>query len=517
MRQRFALGLVFICGVGLAPTAFGWGRDGHRLVALIAAHDLSPTAAAEVTLLLDGQSLAAVASLPDSWRTSEPETANWHFVDIPRSDTGYDESRDCPAQQSEVGKDCAVAALAHFISVLGDENASKEHRARALTFVVHFVGDVHQPLHNADDHDRGGNGFPVTWFGAATHTVQTAKGPKQVAWNLHAVWDEAIIERTGLSESDHLASLLAMAPPADAANDSVTTWVNDAYQLAKANAYDIPAASKGKPARLGKQYFATNRPVVDAQLLRAGLRLRAILEHALGTEAPTLPPPPPPTSTSTTHAAHAAAKAHPHTGTSKSPGDCDWSPDAHARKSVKERAPSLAASYKALGSAASPKTPAWFFDTACKTWQPGVADLDVGDDADVVDVEKQKITVRGWIVAVKFERGEDHDFHFELSGTKTWEPAGHLIGEIPGGSAYCEARKKLWELVSKDPNRKGDSFPLQNPVKVVVTGFLFFDSHHASKSCEASGGRGIRGPEKAAPNVKTVWELHPVIAVREAE
>lgn len=214
----------------------------------------------------------------------------------------------------------------------------------------------------------------------------------------------------------------------------------------------------------------------------------------------------------------AAPKAHAKTkaAAKKSPGDCHWSQNAHARELVKDRAPETGDEYDEIGTTTHPKSPAWWFDTVCTDWEPQVAELNVGDDADVLDVEQQKVTLIGWIVAVKFERNEDHDLHIELSGTRAWEPAGHLIAEIPGGEDFCDARRTLWSLVSGDANAHGDSFALSKPVKVIITGFVFFDSHHVGNTCESSGGRGIHGPKHEAPNVKTVWELHPLIAVTKA-
>jgi acid phosphatase len=253
------------------------GRDGHQIVATVAARGLSEAAAAQVALLLDGKSLADVAALPDEWRKTEKETAEWHYVNIPKSDTAYNPTRDCPPQTSEVGHNCAVAAIEHFKTVLADRTASKEARARALIFVVHFVGDIHQPLHNADNHDLGGNKVLVTWFGAASHTYPGDSKP--VPWNLHTVWDDAMIERTGLTVDAYAGHLLAGTQPANATSGSTIDWVNAAYKLAKTKAYVIPA---GKPAPIGKAYYTKNLPVVDSQLLLAGLRLRSVLEAALG-------------------------------------------------------------------------------------------------------------------------------------------------------------------------------------------------------------------------------------------
>jgi hypothetical protein len=260
------------------PSLFAWGRTGHQIVAIVAARGLSPAAAAQVATLLGGKSLADVSALPDTWRSTQPETAGWHFVNVPKDDTAYDETRDCPPQNSEVGRNCAVAAIEHFKTVVADRTASKQARGRALTFLVHFVGDIHQPLHSADNNDRGGNNITVTWFGQATHKL----GTKDVAWNLHAVWDEGFIEHTGLTVDGYADQLLAGGVPPNATSGTTVDWVNDAYALAKSNAYVIPA---GDPAPLDEPYFATNLPVVDKQLLLAGLRLRSVLEAALGAGA----------------------------------------------------------------------------------------------------------------------------------------------------------------------------------------------------------------------------------------
>jgi hypothetical protein len=211
-----------------------------------------------------------------------------------------------------------------------------------------------------------------------------------------------------------------------------------------------------------------------------------------------------------------ASKHKPPISSGKSPGDCDWTQNAVAREPVKDRDPSVAAGYHEIGTPALPKAPAWWFDTVCTNWEPKVKNTNVDDNTGVLDLEKQKVTLTGWIVAVKFERGQDHDLHVELSGTPAWEPAGHLIAEVPGGEAFCNPRQTLWSLISGDPNAHGDKFALKNPVKVIVTGFVFFDSHHVGKTCEDSGGRGILGPNKEPANVKGVWELHPVIALSKA-
>jgi hypothetical protein len=269
--------LVGVFGILSAPSLFAWGQTGHQIVATVAARGLSPAAAKQVNVLLGGQSLADVAPLPDQWRKTDTQESGWHYVNIPKSDTAYDATRDCPPQQSEVGNDCAVAAIEHFKTVLADTTQSNDTRAKALTFIVHFIGDVHQPLHDADNNDEGGNKVAVTWFGAATHTYSGDSNP--VPWNLHAVWDDAIIAHTGMSVDAYATHLLKGPRPANATKGTTIDWTNASYKLAKSHAYVIPATS---PAPLGPKYYARNLPTVNRQLLLAGLRLRSVLETALG-------------------------------------------------------------------------------------------------------------------------------------------------------------------------------------------------------------------------------------------
>jgi predicted ester cyclase len=268
MRTRVAAALA-LCFLVTAPL-LAWGKQGHQIVATIAGRGLSPKVAAQVLDLLDGKTLADVAPLPDEWRSSQPETAGWHFANIPVSDTAYDETRDCPVQSGEVGNNCVVAAIEHFKTVLADGTQSKSDRGRALTFLVHFLGDSHQPLHCADNNDRGGNEVSVTWFGSADLDGYPA--------NLHAVWDEGIIEKRGLSVDDYATKLLKMPKPANVTKGTTADWVNESYNLAKKYAYKLPA---GTPPALGQKYYDANLAVVNRQLLRGGLRLRYILETAL--------------------------------------------------------------------------------------------------------------------------------------------------------------------------------------------------------------------------------------------
>src|SRR5690349_6886376 len=146
-----------------------WWDLGHRVVARIAETRLTPHTRAAVRDILGGQSLADASVWADNIRQYRHDADKLHYVNIPLRDTVYLPERHCPAGQ------CVIAAIEQDRQVLADPAASPDQRAEALRFLIHFVGDLHQPLHVADDGDRGGNDRPVTFLGHAT--------------NLHKVWD----------------------------------------------------------------------------------------------------------------------------------------------------------------------------------------------------------------------------------------------------------------------------------------------------------------------------------------
>jgi hypothetical protein len=249
-----------------ALNAYAWGPRGHAITATVAERHLTPAAAAQVDDLLDGQSLADVASFADDVRNGRPESAPWHFVDIPISVDTYSAARDCPAQASEVGHACVIAALDHFRAVLADTTKPRDKRAEALKFIVHFVADLHQPLHSANNNDRGGNQVQVRFLGAST--------------NLHKVWDSALINRAKIPDNndyaDHLEEFFEEGEVQQISAGTPVDWANEAHRLAITNAYRIPPSKT-----LGTAYVRRNLPVVDDQLMRGGLRLARLLNETL--------------------------------------------------------------------------------------------------------------------------------------------------------------------------------------------------------------------------------------------
>lgn len=243
-----------------APPAYAWGNRGHQIVALLAERHLTADARAEVNQLLGGDSLADVSTWADAVKNERPETKPWHFADIPLAEDDYNAGRDC------ANDDCIVAAIARFRTVLADENGDQRERAEALRFIVHFVGDMHQPLHCADNNDRGGNDVKVRLLGNDA--------------NLHQVWDSRLIDRAGRADNAayvaHLETLAGEDELDALAEGTVEDWANEAHDVAETHVYRFSGSRT-----LGRSYVRRNVPVVDAQLLRAGLRLAAVVNEAL--------------------------------------------------------------------------------------------------------------------------------------------------------------------------------------------------------------------------------------------
>jgi S1/P1 Nuclease len=244
-----------------SPQAFAWGNEGHRIIADIAWAHLNDTTLANLRKFLGDNDLASISTWADDIRPGRPETGPWHYVDIPPATPGY-APKDCP------NENCAVARIQSFAKILGDPSQPFAKRSEALKFVVHFVGDLSQPMHAMAD-ARGGNDIPVTVFGA------TQCGPYPC--NLHSVWDSELIDHTGMREHRYARELETMIATdhLQAGPDDPITWANQSLQLAK-QAWVQPQSN------IDEAYYLQERPVVDRQLALAGLRLAQILNEELG-------------------------------------------------------------------------------------------------------------------------------------------------------------------------------------------------------------------------------------------
>ena len=332
-KKVLAFVIALLSVLAIAPIrGYAWGDHGHRTVARIAARYLNDKAAAAINEILKADpylaqkcpnesslelKLACIASWPDPpLKDERPYTANWHFVNIPVTMVGnepfrtssYDVTRDCA--MSKRG-DCAILALERLRLVLANPNEAPISRAEALKFIVHIVGDLHQPLHNVTDKknigdekdlgDLGGNTKIVQWL-----SMETSPRWKGYHWNLHSVWDEGIIDRTleilKTDEDGYVNQLASMLPAkgdkslAKYQIGDAVAWADEGYKLAVFYAYrKLPAYDENyKYTKDGKEgyggyildaksgYYEATRDVVDAQLKKGGLRLAKVLNDLLG-------------------------------------------------------------------------------------------------------------------------------------------------------------------------------------------------------------------------------------------
>jgi nuclease S1 len=260
MRRSIALLLGLTVTVTATAAARRWGVEGHRVVARVAQSRLTPRALAEARRLLGGQNLEDVSTWADDIRRGRPATAPWHYVDIELSDSTYVESRDCPKG------DCAVDVINHELAILADRTRSDSARAEALRWVIHLVGDIHQPLHGSDDHDKGGNDVHVVYRGNSV--------------NLHSLWDTGLPRTLG-DEDAIVARIdreLAHRTDLDAIAESTPVqWAMESHDIAKRMVYGMLPPSH----QLDSAYVATAQGVIVERLLRGGVRLTAVLDRAL--------------------------------------------------------------------------------------------------------------------------------------------------------------------------------------------------------------------------------------------
>jgi len=250
-----APGALFVC----QPYAHGWGDKGHRIVAIIADAHLTEHSREEIRKLLPLETtLADAAVWPDEEGRRITDFDRLHYVSIPDDTNGYDQERDCKA------RDCMVEALNWFISVVADSKAPTNVRRIALRYVVHLVGDMHQPLHAGRRVDRNGTDITVSYRGQ-TNT-------------LHLFWDIDLVEMVEGS-IDEVAKALAGSVSTEERTSwqsgNPEAWTNESFKLSRSYAYNL-----GESTDLSDDYVAAALPVVRRRLVQAGVRLSWLLNNA---------------------------------------------------------------------------------------------------------------------------------------------------------------------------------------------------------------------------------------------
>ena len=285
MNQKFSVALTVAILFVSMPLLHAWSGQGHRLVALIAADRLTPIAKQNVAWLLDGQTLADVASWADSITGDQVQSSYWHYLNIPPEASAYDRDRDCPVQpgvekgsRGDRWRDCVVDRIAYWEERLANPKLDRADRATSLKFVVHFIGDLHQPFH-ALGVGRGGNDVKVRVFGQSDCGTDPAR-PSPC--NLHSVWDGRLIARRNLDDPSYVTRLKKLIDDKGFGSQPVGTpaqWAEQSFKLAKEG-----LVADG--TNIDDAYFERHIKVIEDRLALAGVRLAADLNRILTTAHP---------------------------------------------------------------------------------------------------------------------------------------------------------------------------------------------------------------------------------------
>ena len=249
----------FLLGLACVPlTALAWGPTGHRVIGEIADHHLTSKARKAVTRILGTESLAIASTWMDEVRSDSlyDYARDWHWVTIPDSLT-YASSQKNP-------KGDVVEAITRMADLLRSDTVPIERKRVYLRFLIHLVGDIHQPLHAGRGDDKGGNDFQVQWF----------KKPS----NLHRVWDSEMIEQAGLSYSELASSLdhVGKGQYKDWQRGTPADWAQESIAFRPG----IYALQRGDD--IGYKYQYKNWALVQQQLTKGGIRLAGMLNQLFG-------------------------------------------------------------------------------------------------------------------------------------------------------------------------------------------------------------------------------------------
>jgi hypothetical protein len=258
MKTTFLIAVLLVFS-SVKLTAEIWGPTGHRATGEIASRYLSNKAKRQIDALLNGQSLAMVSTYADEIKSDDryQEFGPWHYVNFP-FDSNYEAH-----PKSEKGD--IYVAINRCISILKDTKSSETDRVFYLKMLVHFIGDLHQPLHIGIEDDRGGNRFQVQWFDEGT--------------NLHTVWDSEIIETYNMSYTELAENCerLSKEEIKEIQAGTVRDWMYESRELCL-EVYKNTKSGENLKYRYMYEYSG----IVRSQLQKGGIRLAKILNEIFG-------------------------------------------------------------------------------------------------------------------------------------------------------------------------------------------------------------------------------------------
>lgn len=256
--------ILSFCFLFSLSTAFAsendWGQTGHRVTGEIAQSYLTKAAKKEISKILNGKSLAFVSTYADEIKSDSKfrKYGPWHYVNLPAGAAKY------IIEDANTDGDLLMA-IRKSVEVLKDKNAPKEEKEFYLKMLVHFIGDLHQPLHTGRGEDKGGNDIQLRWFGEGS--------------NLHRVWDSDMINSYQMSYSEMAANAndFTKEQRKGIASGTFEDWM---YESKALSTKVYASAEVGE--KLSYRYMYDWFPVVGEQLQKGGIRLAQVLNDIFG-------------------------------------------------------------------------------------------------------------------------------------------------------------------------------------------------------------------------------------------
>lgn len=241
-----------------------WGRDGHKMVCMIAWWEMKPTTRSAISRLLAGNEayprFMESCLWADDVRGKDERFDRWstaHYVNLPRGASSFDAERDCGEAF------CVVEGIEETLAGLRNPSRTKVEHAEDLKFASHFIGDIHQPLHAGYADDRGGNDTKITLFGKPS--------------NLHGIWDYGLLEHSGKPWLDYASSLYFQISDNDRAawaSNNPTVWTEESFSIVTASAYNLAGTD------IGQDYYDLHIVILEKRIKQAGVRLADLLDAA---------------------------------------------------------------------------------------------------------------------------------------------------------------------------------------------------------------------------------------------
>lgn len=240
-----------------------WGYSGHKTIGLIASNYLNVSAKKEIKSLLGDTSIADACTWADDARKNPKfrHTAKWHFLNLPvgLNFVQFKQTLDT------LKKNNIYHALIAQMQKLQQKSTSRQEKAIALKFVMHLVGDLHQPMHVSRAEDKGGNTVQLNFANKGT--------------NLHSLWDSKLLAYTGLNEEE-MAEKCKNIPPQLVRkwqSDPIIQWIWESYQISSALYTEV---ADMKSRKIDRPYYDKHIPTIEKRLQQASVRLAGLLNTA---------------------------------------------------------------------------------------------------------------------------------------------------------------------------------------------------------------------------------------------